>query len=85
MTWSLPDRFLGPAFNKWAETKEVAARYQLLMGLLDLVDRPWDELPGLPLPGRSPMWRWAKIGSTYAIFLVAEPQGMLVIIDLRDE
>ena len=31
------------------------------------------------------MWRWAKIGSTYVTFLVAEPQGKLVVVDLRDE
>ena len=84
MTWSLPDRFLGPVFNSWAETKDEAARYQLLWGLLDLADRPWDELPGMPIPGRSPMWRWVEIGPTYVIFLVAEPQGKLVIIDLLD-
>lgn len=85
MTWSLPDRFLGPVFNRWAETRDEAARYRLLSGLLDLADRPWDELPGLSIPGRSPMWRWAEIGPTYVVFLVAEPQGKLVIIDIRDE
>lgn len=85
MTWSLPDRFLGPVFNTWAESKDEAARYQLLLGLLELADRPWDELPGFPAPGHSPMWRWAKIGPTFVTFLVAEPQGKLVIIDLRDE
>lgn len=85
MTWSLPDRFLGPVFNKWAEAKDAAARYQLLLGLFELADRPWNELPGFPMPGRSPMWRWAKIGSTYVTFLIAEAQGKLVIVDLLDE
>ena len=85
MTWSLPDRFLGPVFNGWSESKDSAARYQLLLGLFELADRPWTELPGFPMPGRSPMWRWAKIGATYVTFLIAEPQGKLVIIDLRDE
>lgn len=42
MTWSLPDRFLGPVFNSWAETKDAAARYQLLLGLFELADRPWN-------------------------------------------
>lgn len=31
------------------------------------------------------MWRWAKIGPRYVTFLVAEAQGKLVIVDLRDE
>ena len=85
MTWSIPDKFLGPVFNSWAATKDAATRYQLLLGLLELADRPWEELPGLPLPGRSPMWRWAKIGPAHVVFLIAEPQGKLVIIDLLDE
>ena len=84
MTWSLPDKFLGPVFNRWAETKNAAARYQLLLGLFELADRPWDDLPGFPLPGRSPMWRWVKIEQTLVVFLVAEPQGKLIVIDIRD-
>ena len=85
MSWSLPNRFLGPVFNKWSETKDAATRYQLLLGPFELADRPWNELPGFPMLGLSPMWRWAKIGSTYVTFLVAEAQGKLVIVDLRDE
>lgn len=85
MTWSLPDRYLGPVFNSWAETKDAIARHQLLLGLFELADRPWNELPGFPMPGRSPMWRWAKIGPTYVTFLIAEAQGKIVIVDLLDE
>ena len=31
------------------------------------------------------MWRWAKIGKTLVVFLVVEPQGILVITDIRED
>ncbi len=84
MAWSIQDRNLDEALKQWAVDKDASARFQFLLGLFELTDRPWDELPGFPIPGRSPMWRWAKVGQTFVAFLVAEPQGRLLIMDIRD-
>ena len=84
MAWSFHDRYLDEALTQWAEDKDSSARFQLLLGLFDLTDHPWGELPGFPLPGRSPMWRWARIGQTIVVLLVAEPQGKLIVMDIRD-
>lgn len=84
MTWSIPDRYFGPVFERWSEDKDTVVRHQLLLGLFELTDRPSDELPGFPLAGRSPMWRWVTIDQTLVVFLVAEAQGKLIVMDIRD-
>jgi hypothetical protein len=85
MAWSFHDRDLDTTFDEWAENKDAGERFDLLLGLVELTDCPLTELPGFPLPGRTPMWRWAKIGRTLVIFLVAEPQGQLVPVEIQDE
>ncbi len=85
MAWRFHDRDLDTTFEEWARGKDAGERFDLLLGLVEITDCPLTELPGFPAPGHSPMWRWAKIGNTYVTFLVAEPQGKLVIVDLTDE
>lgn len=84
MAWSIQDRYLDEALKQWAQDKDASARFRLLLGLFELADRSWNELPGFPIPGRSPMWRWAKVDQTYVVFPVAEPQGKLIVMDIRD-
>lgn len=85
MAWRFHDRDLDTTFEEWARGKDAGERFDLLLGLVKITDCSLTELPGFPLSGRTPMWRWAKIGQTLVIFFVAEPQGKLVIVDLRDE
>ena len=85
MTWRIPDRYFGPVFERWSEGKDAGERFDLLLGLVELTDCPLTELPGFPLPGRTPMWRWAKIGRSLVVFLVAEPQGQLISVEIQDE
>ena len=59
-------------------------RIRLLSGLIDMADCPLTELPGFRFPERSPMWRFTRIGSAVFVFFVAEPQGVLIPIDIRE-
>ncbi len=49
-----------------------------------MADCPLTELPGFRFPERSPMWRFTRIGSAVFVFFVAEPQGVLIPIDIRE-
>lgn len=85
MAWRVDPKTFDRVFERWAEGKSQAARWELLLVLADLVDHPLTELPGIRMPALSPMWRWAKIGRTLVVFLVVEPQGILVITDIRED
>ena len=76
---------LDPHLDAWAAGKSPEAIDRLLLGLLDLADRPLDELPGNHVPWMSPMWRWARVGETYVAFLVVEPESVLSVLAITDE
>ena len=84
----MPRQINGAALDRvldaWSAGKSYEDRVHLLTGLLDMADCPLTELPGFRFPERSPMWRFARIGSAVFVFFVAEPQGVLFPIDIRD-
>ena len=84
MPWRIDGAALDRVFDTWSADKSYGAGIHLLSALLDVADCPLTELPGTRLPERSPMWRFARIGSVVVVFLVAEPQGVLIPIDIRD-
>ena len=84
MPWQLDRAALDRVFDAWSVDKSYGDRIHLLSGLLDMADCPLTELPGFRIPERSPMWRFTRIGSAVVVFFVAEPQGVLIPIDIRD-
>lgn len=82
MAWQL--RGFGDCFDDWAAGKSDQERIRLLLGLLELADRPLTELPGLRELGRSPMHRWAVVDSTFVFLQVYESQGCFYVDDLQD-
>lgn len=75
---------LDRVFDAWSTGRSHEDRMRLLLGLLDTADCPLTELPGFRFPERSPMWRFTRVGSAVFVFLVAEPQGVLIPIYIRE-
>ena len=84
MPWRIDGAALDRVFDAWSAGRSHEDRIYLLSGLLDMADCPLTELPGFRFPERSPMWRFARIGSAVFVFFVAEPQGVLFPIDIRE-
>ena len=84
MPWQIDAAALDRVLDTWSTGKSYEDRLSLLSRLMDVADCPLTELPGFRFPERSPMWRFARIGRTVFVFFVAEPQGVLIPIDLRD-
>ena len=82
MAWEVDGKALDRVFDEWSGGKSHEVRFRLLSGLLDVADCPLTELPGFRLPRRSPMWRFALVGDVVVVFLVAEPQGVLIPVDI---
>lgn len=80
MAWKF--RSLDPAFERWAADKDLQDTLELLQRLAMLIDHPMSDLPGKPLPGRSPIRRWEDLGQAYVFFVVFEAQGVLSVTDL---
>ena len=84
MPWQIDRAALDRVFDAWSASKSHEDRIHLLSGLIDMADCPSTELPGFRFPERSPMWRFTRIGSAVFVFFVAEPQGVLIPIDIRE-
>ncbi len=84
MPWQIDRAALDRVFDAWSASKSHEDRIRLLSGLIDMADCPLTELPGFRFPERSPMWRFTRIGSAVFVFFVAEPQGVLIPIDIRE-
>ncbi len=84
MPWQIDRAALDRVFDAWSAGKSHEDRIRLLSGLIDMADCPLTELPGFRFPERSPMWRFTRIGSAVFVFFVAEPQGVLIPIDIRE-
>ena len=82
MSWELRDR--ESCFPEWAAGKSLQERALLQEGLAELVGCPLAELPGERWHNRSPMHRWAVIGSTFVSIFVVETKGVVYLIDLED-
>lgn len=82
MAWLVAQ--IDECFDTWAEGKTEQGRLRLLAGIIDLADRPLTELPGIRARGRSPMQRWAIIGSTVVSIRLYESVGKFDVTDLRD-
>ena len=84
MPWQIDRAALDRVFDAWSAGKSHEDRIRLLSGLIDMADCPLTELPGFRFPERSPMWRFTRIGSAVFVFFVAEPQRVLIPIDIRE-
>ena len=71
MPWQIDRAALDRVFDAWSAGKSHE-------------DCPLTELPGFRFPERSPMWRFTRVGSAGFVFFVAEPQGVLTPIDIRE-
>ncbi|MCY4369761.1 MAG: hypothetical protein OXF41_10190 [bacterium] len=84
MPWQIDGAALDRVFDAWSDGKSYEDRIYLLSGLIEMADCPLTELPGFRFPERSPMWRFARIGSAVFVLFVAETHGVLIPIDIRD-
>ena len=82
MVWEVDRTALDRVFDEWSASKGYEDRFRLLSGLIDVADCPLTELPGFRFPRRSPMWRFALVGDVVVLFFVAEPQGVLIPVDI---